>query len=125
MGAAVTVQQQALTLQRMKSERGRMEKGKVEKIEWVRFYGRGEYVSYLDQFIAALVVKGRETTKIGPKLWSELMLGSALTLTNLFGEVDGAKKAAESYVKKAVKDFSDCAKWAKKWFPDIEIEEGE
>lgn len=121
----LAVDGKTLTFQRMKSERGRMEKGKVEKVEWVRFYGRAEYMPYLGQFIAALVVKGRETTKIGPKLWSELMLGSALTLTNLFGEDDSAKKAAESYVKKAAKDFSDSAKWAKKWFPDVEIVEGE
>ncbi len=114
-----------LTIQKLKSVRGRMEPDKVVKVEWERFYGKLEYVGYMDQLINALVIKGRDTTKIGPLLWSRHMLGAALTLKHLYGEVPGAEQKAPILVKTAVKEFSDSAKWAKKWFPDVETETNE
>ena len=114
-----------LTIQKLKSVRGRMEPDKIVKVEWERFYGKLEYVGYMDQLINTLVIKGRDTTKIGPLLWSRHMLGAALTLKHLYGEVPGAEQKAPILVKTAVKEFSDSAKWAKKWFPDVETETNE
>jgi hypothetical protein len=114
-----------LTIQKLKSVRGRMEPDKVVKIEWTRFYGKTEYVRYMNDFINALVIKGRETTKIGPLPWSRHMLGAALTLKHLYTEVAGAEKMAPVLVKTAVKEFNESARWAAKWFPDVELEVNE
>ena len=98
---------------------------KEKREEWVRFYGLREkdYLGYMNQFINELVIKGRETTKIGPLEWSEHMLGAALTLQCLYGEEKGVDKFIPVLVKKAVKEFEPCRKWAVKWFPDVELED--
>lgn len=114
-----------LTIQKLKSVRGRMEPDKVVKVEWTRFYGKTEYVRYMNDLINALVIKGRESTKIGPLPWSRHMLGAALTLKHLYTEVAGAEQMAPVLVKTAVKEFSDSARWAAKWFPDVELEVNE
>jgi len=121
----LSVDAKQLTIQKLKSVRGRMEPDKVVKIEWTRFYGRTEYVRYMNDLINALVIKGRETTKIGPLPWSRHMLGAALTLKYLYTEVAGAEQMAPVLVKTAVKEFSESAKWAAKWFPDVELEVNE
>ena len=51
------------------------------------------------------------------------MLGAALTLHYLYGEEKGVDKFSPELVKKAVKDFEPCRKWAVKWFPEVELEE--
>ncbi len=124
----VNVDEKNITIQKYKSVRGHMEpdKGPV-KIEWVRLYGaaKPEYTYYMVQLITSLAVKGRETTKIGPLECSNHILGAALTLDVFYGESANAgavKTFNHSIVKKAAKEFDDCAKWAKKWFPEVEIE---
>ena len=121
----LAVDAKQITIQKLKSVRGRMEPDKVIKMEWTRFYGKTEYAPYMNDLINALVIKGRETTKIGPLPWSRYMLGGALTLKYLYTEVSGADKMAPVLVKTAVKEFSDSAKWAAKWFPDVELEVNE
>ena len=124
----VDVDDKNITIQKYKSVRGHMEPDKAPvKVEWVRLYGaaKPEYTFYMVQLINSLAVKGRETTKIGPLECSNHMLGAALTLDVFYGESENAesvKKLIDSIVKKAAKEFDDCAKWAKKWFPDAEIE---
>lgn len=121
----LAVDAKQITIQKLKSVRGRMEPDRVIKMEWTRFYGKTEYAPYMNDLINALVIKGRETTKIGPLPWSRYMLGGALTLKYLYTEVSGADKMAPVLVKTAVKEFSDSAKWAAKWFPDVELEVNE
>lgn len=124
----VNVDEKSLTIQKYKSVRGHMEPDKTPvKIEWVRLYGasKPEYTYYMVQLITSLAVRGRETTKIGPLECSNHMLGAALTLDVFYGtskDAESVKKMIGNIVKKAAKEFDDCAKWAKKWFPDAEIE---
>ena len=119
------VDDKALTIQKAKYVKGKPVPDKEKREEWVRFYGLREkdYLGYMNQFINELVIKGRETTKIGPLEWSEHMLGAALTLQCLYGEEKGVDKFIPVLVKKAVKEFEPCRKWAVKWFPDVELED--
>ena len=116
-----------LTIQKAKYEKGKPVPDKETRVDWDRFYGLKEkiYLNYMNQFINELVMKGRERTKIGPKEWSEHMLGAALTLQYLYGEEKGVDKFIPVLVKKAVKDFGPCRKWAAKWFPDVELPDAE
>ena len=129
------VDDKSLTIQKAKFEKGQpvYEKGKPvpekkeTRIEWGSFFGLKDrsYLNYMDQFINGLVRKGRERTRIGPKEWSEHMLGAALTLQYLYGEEKGVDKLIPELVKEAVKGFEPCRKWAVKWFPDVELPEAE
>ncbi len=125
-GAVVTATDaKSLTIQTFKSVKGKAEPLKSTKVEWSRFYGKKEHVGYMNQFINRLVMNGRDTTHIGPKPWSSHMLGAALTLQLLYGEVDGAAEFAPKLVQKAVKEFDSCRKNAERWFPDVELEKAD
>ena len=119
------VDDKALTIQKAKYVKGKPEPDKEKREEWSRFYGLREkdYLGYMNQLVNRLVVKGRENTKIGLLEWSDHMLGAALTLKYLYGDQQGVDKFIPELVKKAVKDFEPCRKWAVKWFPDVELEE--
>ena len=126
--AVVTkVDNAALTIQKAKYVKGKVEPDKEKRVEWDRFYGlkEKEHLGYMDQLITRLIVNGRDRTRIGLLEWSEHMLGAALTLKYLYGEKEGVDKVIPRLVKKAVKEFEPCRKWAVKWFPEIELEEPE
>ena len=53
------------------------------------------------------------------------MLGAALTLQLLYSEEKGVDKFIPVLVKRAVKGFEPCRKWAVKWFPDVDLPEAE
>lgn len=127
LAIVMKVDDKSLTIQKAKYEKGKPVPDKETRVEWDRFYGLKEkiYLNYMNQFINELVMKGRERTRIGPKEWSEHMLGAALTLQYLYGEEKGVDKFIPVLVKKAVKDFGSCRKWAAKWFPDVELPEAE
>ena len=115
-----------LTIQKAKYVKGKPVPDKEKREDWSRFYGLKErvYLNYMNQFINELVLKGRERKRISSPLeWSEHMLGAALTLHYLYGEEKGVDKFIPELVKKAVKDFEPCRKWAVKWFPEVELEE--
>ena len=115
-----------LTIQKAKYVKGKPVPDKEKREDWSRFYGLKErvYLNYMNQFINELVLKGRERKRISsPREWSEHMLGAALTLHYLYGEEKGVDKFIPELVKKAVKDFEPCRKWAVKWFPEVELEE--
>ena len=115
-----------LTIQKAKYVKGKPVPDKEKREDWSRFYGLKErvYLNYMNQFINELVLKGRERRRISsPREWSEHMLGAALTLHYLYGEEKGVDKFIPELVKKAVKDFEPCRKWAVKWFPQVELEE--
>ncbi|MBR0066489.1 MAG: serine/threonine protein kinase [Kiritimatiellae bacterium] len=114
-----------LTIQKAKYVKGKPVPDKEKREDWSRFYGLKErvYLNYMNQFINELVLKGRERKRISSPLeWSEHMLGAALTLHYLYGEEKGVDKFIPELVKKAVKDFEPCRKWAAKWFPEVELE---
>ena len=123
----IKVDDAALTIQKAKYVKGKVEPDKEKRVEWDRFYGlkEKEHLGYMDQLITRLIENGRERTKIGLLEWSEHMLGAALTLKYLYGEKEGVDKVIPKLVKKAVKEFEPCRKWAVKWFPEIELEEPE
>ena len=127
LGVVTKVDDKALTIQKAKYVKGKVEPDKEKRVEWDRFYGlkEKEHLGYMDQLITRLIVNGRERTKIGPLEWSEHMIGAALTLKYLYGEKEGVDKVIPRLVKKAVKEFEPCRKWAVKWFPEIELEEPE
>ncbi|MBR0506524.1 MAG: hypothetical protein IJJ84_14065 [Kiritimatiellae bacterium] len=127
LAIVMKVDDKTLTIQKARYEKGKPVPDKETRVDWDRFYGLKEkiYLNYMNQFINELVMKGRERTKIGPKEWSEHMLGAALTLQYLYGEEKGVDKFIPVLVKKAVKDFGPCRKWAAKWFPDVELPDAE
>lgn len=117
------VDAKAITLQRVRTVKGRKVAERPQTIDWSRFYGKKENVGYMNQLLNRLVRKGRDTLRTGPLPWSRQMLGAALTLQLLYTEVEGAAEFAPVFVKEAVAGFEDCAKWAQKWFPDVKAEE--
>ena len=123
------VDDKAFMLQKFKSENGKLVPDKKDtRVEWWRFYGlkEKEYLFYMNDLINELVMKGRERKKVSSPLeWSDLMLGAALTLQYFYSEEKGVDKFIPVLVKKAVKEFEPCRKWAKNWFPNVELEEAE
>lgn len=118
----VAVDPKAITLQHVRTVKGKKIPERAQKIDWSRFYGKKENVGYMNQLLNRLVRKGRDTLRTGPLPWSKQMLGAALTLQLLYTEVEGAAEFAPVFVKEAVAGFEDCAKWAQKWFPDVKVE---
>lgn len=117
------VNMKTITLQQYAKKKGKRNAvGRPQQIEWRRFYGKKENVGYMNQLLNHFVLKGRDTVRTAPLAWSKQMLGAALTLQLLYSEVEGVEKVIPIYVKNAVKGFEDCGKWAKKWFPDIDLE---
>ena len=130
--AVVTkVDDKSLTIQAAKLVKGKPVPDKETRVEWNRFYvpknkekePEKNYLGYMNQFINELVRKGRERTRIGPKEWSDHMLGAALTLQHIYSEEKGVDKFIPVLVKEAVKGFEPSRKWAVKWFPDVELED--
>ncbi|MGN0847068.1 MAG: protein kinase [Kiritimatiellia bacterium] len=122
-GAEVSaVDPKTITIQAYTTKKGKRIAGRAQKIEWRRFYGKKDNVGYMNQLLNELVLKGRDRLHTGPLPWSKQMLGAALTLQLLYTEVEGAAEVAPVYVKKAAKEFEECAKWAQKWFPDVKLE---
>ena len=76
----------------------------------------------MSQLINSLALQGRDTLHTPPLPWSRQMLGAALTLQLLYTEAKGAADFAPVLVKKAAKEFEDCQKWVKKWWPDLDLE---
>ena len=119
----IAVDKDAITLQRQRQVRGKTIKEDPQKIAWTRFYGKKDYVGYMDQLMDSLVMKGRETVRTSALRWSEQMFGAALTLQLLYSEVEGAPELAPKFVQKAAADFEPSRKWAKRIFPEIDVGE--
>ena len=115
-----------ITIQGQRTVRGEIvPDGDPKKLDWTRFFGKKEYVGYMNQMINQLVMNGRATVKTSARAWSEQMFGAALVLQLLYSEVEGAAEFAPTLVKKAAADFEPSRRWAKKMFPEIEIGEKE
>ena len=118
----VAVNAKEITIQAFRTVKGKKTAGAKQTIAWSRFYGKTENVGYMNQMLNSLVRKGRDTLRTPSLTWSKQMLGAALTLNLLYTEVEGAAEFAPVLVKEAVAGFEDCAKWAKRWFPEMKIE---
>jgi hypothetical protein len=122
-GHVVTaIDKQSITLQRQRQVKGKTVSERPQKVAWTRFYGKKEFVGFMNQLINRLVVDGRETTRTPPLRWSEQLFGAALTLQLLYTEVEGAAEYAPKLVKKAIEGFEPSAKTAKRLFPEMGIE---
>ncbi len=120
----VAVDGKEITIQAFKKDRrGKSVAGRKQTTEWRRFYGKKDSVGYMNQLLNHFVLKGRETLRTNLKSWSGQMLGAALTLQIFYAEVEGVDKVIPVYVKNAVKEFENCAEMAKKWFPDVKLED--
>ena len=105
-----------------KGKKDRKIADRPQKISWNRFYAKEENINYLGQMVSQLVFRGKDKLRTPPLAWSKQMLGAALTLQLLVVENKDAQGFVPTLVKKAVSEFEDCTKWAKKWFPDVNLE---
>lgn len=104
---------------------GKIVEGSPKTVTWKALYNfrdKQEYVYCLCELIEALVLKGNENVGTSKVAGARQMLGAALTLKLLCTEVDMAQQFVPVLVQQAVKDDEDAAKWAKAWFPDVNLE---
>ena len=92
---------------------------------WIYDLKEKEYLDYMNTLIVELVLKGqdRSKTRVGPREWSDNMLGAALTLQQFYSDQKGVDKFVPVLVQKAVKGFGPSREWAVKWFPDVKLED--
>ena len=95
------------------------------RLQWRWLYDlkEKEYLDYMNTLMIELVLKGREKTHIGPREWSDHMLGAALTLQRFYGDQKGVDKFVPVLVQKAVRGFEPNREWAVKCFPDVKLED--
>ena len=123
MAEITDVDMKSITItQFRKDKKGRKTADRPQKISWNRFYAKEENINYLGQMVSQLVFRGKDKLRTPPLAWSKQMLGAALTLQLLVVENKDAQGFVPTLVKKAVSEFEDCTKWAKKWFPDVNLE---
>ena len=87
-----------------------------ESIAWRKFYF--EQAGMLNNLIIGLV-QDRSAARVGLKEWSNLMFGSALTMSTLFPDEPTVPARVEELVTKAVEEFDSCQKLAERLFPKV------
>ena len=87
-----------------------------EKMAWRKFYF--EQAGMLNNLIIGLV-QDRTAARVGLKEWSNLMFGSALTMSTLFPDEPTVPARVEELVNKAVEEFDSCQKLAERLFPKV------
>ena len=87
-----------------------------ESIAWRKFYF--EQAGMLNNLIIGLV-QDRSAARAGLKEWSNLMFGSALTMSTLFPDEPTVPARVEELVNKAVEEFDSCQKLAERLFPKV------
>jgi hypothetical protein len=87
-----------------------------ESIAWRKFYF--EQAGMLNNLIVGLV-QDRSVARVGLKEWSNLMFGSALTMSTLFPDEPTVPARVEEIVNKAVEEFDSCQKLAERLFPKV------
>lgn len=87
-----------------------------DKMNWRKFYF--EQPGMLNNLIIGLV-QDRSAARVGLKEWSNLMFGSALTMSTLFPDEPTVPARVEELVNKAVEDFDSCRKLAERLFPKV------
>ena len=87
-----------------------------DKMTWRKFYF--EQAGMLNNLIIGLV-QDRSAARVGLKDWSNLMFGSALTMSTLFPDEPTVPARVEELVNKAVEEFDSCQKLAERLFPKV------
>ena len=87
-----------------------------DKMSWKKFYF--EQAGMLNNLIIGLV-QDRSAARAGLKEWSNLMFGSALTMSTLFPDEPTVPARVEELVNKAVEEFDSCQKLAERLFPKV------
>lgn len=87
-----------------------------DKMAWHKFYF--EQAGMLNNLIIGLV-QDRSAARVGLKEWSNLMFGSALTMSTLFPDEPTVPARVEELVNKAVEEFDSCQKLAERLFPKV------
>ena len=87
-----------------------------ESMAWRKFYF--EQAGMLNNLIIGLV-QDRSAARVGLKEWSNLMFGSALTMSTLFPDEPTVPARVEELVNKAVEEFDSCQKLAERLFPKV------
>ena len=87
-----------------------------ESIAWRKFYF--EQAGMLNNLIIGLV-QDRSAARVGLKEWSNLMFGSALTMSTLFPDEPTVPARVEELVNKAVEEFDSCQNLAERLFPKV------
>ena len=87
-----------------------------DKMNWRKFYF--EQAGMLNNLIIGLV-QDRSAARVGLKEWSNLMFGSALTMSTLFPDEPTVPARVEELVNKAVEEFDNCQKLAERLFPKV------
>ena len=87
-----------------------------DKMAWRKFYF--EQAGMLNNLIIGLV-QDRTAARVGLKEWSNLMFGSALTMSTLFPDEPTVPARVEELVNKAVEEFDSCQKLAERLFPKV------
>ena len=87
-----------------------------DKMAWRKFYF--EQAGMLNNLIIGLV-QDRSAARVGLKEWSNLMFGSALTMSTLFPDEPTVPARVEELVNKAVEEFDSCQKLAERLFPKV------
>jgi hypothetical protein len=89
---------------------------KPDRMSWRKFYF--EQAGMLNNLIIGLV-QDRTAARVGLKEWSNLMFGSALTMSTLFPDEPTVPARVEELVNKAVEEFDSCQKLAERLFPKV------
>ena len=109
-----------ITLQRPTPKRRSLKDRPVtpppDKMPWRKFYF--EQAGMLNNLIIGLV-QDRTAARVGLKEWSNLMFGSALTMSTLFPDEPTVPARVEELVNKAVEEFDSCQKLAERLFPKV------
>lgn len=91
---------------------------KSTKISWQKFYK--EYPGNFNELLNAFILKGKGA---GLRLsaWEDAMVGAALTMRLVCGDLPGANEKAIQLAKEVVKKNPDSEKRVKEVFPDIDF----
>lgn len=112
----------SITFDVMRNVKGKDVKDKPERFMWEKFY-TAKQAGLFNKLLTSLVTKGRQTLRTPLLQWSQQMFGAAMTMQLFFGEVGGVAERVPQIVRQAVKEFPDCERYAKKFFPDIKVGE--
>ena len=95
-----------------------VELNSTQAITWQKFYK--DYPGNLNEVINAFVVNGRRGGLLGIGDWRKAMIGAALTMRMICGEVNGAMERSTYLVKEVAKQRYSSE--LKSMFPDVQFE---
>lgn len=91
---------------------------KTTKIGWQKFYK--EYPGNFNELLNTFILKGK-SSGLNLSAWEDAMVGAALTMRLVCGDLPGANEKAVQLAKEVVKKNPDSEKRLKEVFPDIDF----